>query len=268
MYIHHNIKSIFRQYLSFFVKTYKIYLFLCHNFLYQHFMFCVRLYVLYILKGRVFMMLKTVNEGDFYKHFKGQIYQIRALATNSEDNTQMVVYQAMYPPFGIWVRPLSMFLEKLDKEKYPDASQEYRFEKISFDNVQTGTPQLQNTLQPETLPETTPVTASQNTDDIISVSDDEITDALLSGQVEKKLAGKISDKHLAAKGLMSFLDAENYHDKRVIFFNLRPYLNDTLLNNIAVTLDLVLDNGSLEQHFDTILNCLQTHEHYECSRLR
>ena len=112
------------------------------------------------------------------------------------------------------------------------------------------------------------VTNTIHPEEAITVSDEEITDALLSGQVERKLSGKISDNQLAAKGLMIFLDAENYHDKRHIFSSLEPYLNDTMLNNIAVTLDLVLDEGSPEQHFDTILNCLETHEHYECNRLR
>lgn len=202
------------------------------------------------------MTQKNVNEGDFFKHFKGQIYQIRALATNSEDNTPMVVYQAMYPPFKTWTRPLSMFLEKLDKNEYPDATQEYRFEKITFDSPHKITAQ------------TASVSDEKESDDIISISDIEITEALLSGQVERKLAGKISDEQLAIKGLMIFLDAKSYHDKCQIFLNLRPYLNDTMLNNIAVTLDLVLDEGSLDQHFDTILNCLETHEHYECNRLR
>ena len=38
----------------------------------------------------------NIHEGDFYRHFKGQIYQIRTIATNSEDESLMVVYQAMY----------------------------------------------------------------------------------------------------------------------------------------------------------------------------
>ena len=210
------------------------------------------------------MTQKNVNAGEFYKHFKGQIYQVRALAKNSEDNTPMVVYQAMYAPFKIWVRPLSMFLERLDKEKYPDAAQDYRFERIMFDDCQS------TAAEPDTV-QSEKSAAAINTipaKEVITVSDKEITDALLSGQVERKLSGKISDEQLAAKGLMIFLDAENYHDKRHIFSSLEPYLNDTMLNNIAVTLDLVLDDGSKEQHFDTILNCLETHEHYECNRLR
>lgn len=211
------------------------------------------------------MTQKTVNAGEFYKHFKGQLYQVRALAENSEDNTPMVVYQAMYTPFKIWVRPLSTFLEKLDKEKYPDAAQEYRFERIILDDRQNTEAAEPDIVQSE---KSAAVTNTIHPEEAITVSDEEITDALLSGQVERKLSGKISDNQLAAKGLMIFLDAENYHDKRHIFSSLEPYLNDTMLNNIAVTLDLVLDEGSPEQHFDTILNCLETHEHYECNRLR
>ena len=211
------------------------------------------------------MTQKTVNAGEFYKHFKGQLYQVRALAENSEDNTPMVVYQAMYAPFKIWVRPLSTFLEKLDKEKYPDAAQEYRFERIILDDRQNTEAAEPDIVQSEKPPA---VTNTIHPEEAITVSDEEITDALLSGQVERKLSGKISDNQLAAKGLMIFLDAENYHDKRHIFSSLEPYLNDTMLNNIAVTLDLVLDEGSKEQHFETILNCLETHEHYECNRLR
>ena len=211
------------------------------------------------------MTQKTVNAGEFYKHFKGQLYQVRALAENSEDNTPMVVYQAMYAPFKIWVRPLSTFLEKLDKEKYPDAAQEYRFERIILDDRQNTEAAEPDIVQSE---KSAAATNTIHPEEAITVSDEEITDALLSGQVERKLSGKISDNQLAAKGLMIFLDAENYHDKRHIFSSLEPYLNDTMLNNIAVTLDLVLDEGSPEQHFDTILNCLETHEHYECNRLR
>lgn len=211
------------------------------------------------------MTQKTVNAGEFYKHFKGQLYQVRALAENSEDNTPMVVYQAMYAPFKIWVRPLSTFLEKLDKEKCPDAAQEYRFERIILDDRQNTEAAEPDIVQSE---KSAAVTNTIHPEEAITVSDEEITDALLSGQVERKLSGKISDNQLAAKGLMIFLDAENYHDKRHIFSSLEPYLNDTMLNNIAVTLDLVLDEGSPEQHFDTILNCLETHEHYECNRLR
>ena len=74
----------------------------------------------------------NIHEGDFYRHFKGQIYQIRTIATNSEDESLMVVYQAMYGTFKTYARPLEMFLSEVDHEKYPDVQQIYRFRKVEL----------------------------------------------------------------------------------------------------------------------------------------
>lgn len=62
-----------------------------------------------------------------YRHFKGNYYYVEDVATHSEDGSQYVVYRCLYGDHGLYVRPLSMFLEKVDKNKYPDAAQEYRF---------------------------------------------------------------------------------------------------------------------------------------------
>ena len=40
----------------------------------------------------------------------------------------MVIYRKLYGDGGLWVRPLSMFLSKVDRDKYPEVSQEYRFQ--------------------------------------------------------------------------------------------------------------------------------------------
>lgn len=68
--------------------------------------------------------------GDVVRHFKGNKYEILYIALDSETMEKMVVYRALYGERGVWVRPLAMFLSPVDREKYPDADQAYRFEKV------------------------------------------------------------------------------------------------------------------------------------------
>lgn len=70
-----------------------------------------------------------IKKGEKYRHFKGMIVEILEIAKDSETLEEMVVYKHT-DTNEIWVRPLSMFLSKVDKEKYPDVKQEYRFEKV------------------------------------------------------------------------------------------------------------------------------------------
>ncbi len=63
-----------------------------------------------------------------YKHFKGDYYLTEDLATDSETGEPVVIYRKLYEDGALWVRPLSMFLEEVDREKYPEVTQKYRFE--------------------------------------------------------------------------------------------------------------------------------------------
>ena len=74
--------------------------------------------------------MNNPKTGEHYRHFKGRDYEIVAIATHTETEEKLVIYKALYGNYEIYARPLSMFLEKVDREKYPDATQEYRFERI------------------------------------------------------------------------------------------------------------------------------------------
>ena len=68
--------------------------------------------------------------GYRYKHFKGATYIVTDLAVHSETEEIMVVYKNFSDPSQVWVRPLDMFISKVDSEKYPDVKQEFRFKRI------------------------------------------------------------------------------------------------------------------------------------------
>ena len=75
-------------------------------------------------------MENRMQPGDVVRHFKGKLYEIVGFAKDSETLETMVVYRALYGEGGLWVRPKAMFFSPVDREKYPDAAQTYRFEKV------------------------------------------------------------------------------------------------------------------------------------------
>ena len=71
--------------------------------------------------------------GKKVKHFKGKEYLILDIAEHTETGEEMVVYKALYDECKVWVRPLRMFSEPVDKVKYPNAEQDFRFDLVDIE---------------------------------------------------------------------------------------------------------------------------------------
>lgn len=196
-------------------------------------------------------MNRIPQAGEIYQHFKGKLYRIVALATHTETGEQLVIYQALYGEFQVFARPLSMFLEKVDAKKYPDAAGKDRFMRIPMAEA-AAVP------QPVPAPSENPV---------------EPRPAAMSSEnpVEPRPAAASSESPVEPQpdpGLLAFLDADSYEEKLEVFASLEGKVDLHMLNAIAASLDLELSEGSLEEQYDTLKSCLMTLERYECNRLR
>ena len=72
--------------------------------------------------------MNQIKINGIYKHFKGDYYLLVDVAKHSETGEDYVVYRKLYEDCALWVRPLDMFLEEVDHEKYPEVYQKYRFQ--------------------------------------------------------------------------------------------------------------------------------------------
>ena len=59
--------------------------------------------------------METIRPG-IYRHFKGNLYEVIASAKHSETLEELVVYRALYGEHGVWVRPVSMWNETVERD--------------------------------------------------------------------------------------------------------------------------------------------------------
>ncbi|MDE6916299.1 MAG: DUF1653 domain-containing protein [Lachnospiraceae bacterium] len=182
---------------------------------------------------------------ELYRHFKGNIYQIITMARHSETGMRMVVYQQLYAPFEVYVRPLEMFMSQVDTQKYPNERQIYRFEKLDGreeepENFKSGM---------EAAPE--PVHSAP--------------EPVHSAPAQDAESGA---EFVLDAGLVEFLDADSYERKLQILSALHPRITDAMIDTMAVSLDTEVKEGDIEMRYNEIKSCLLTMERFECNRLR
>ena len=195
---------------------------------------------------------------EMYRHFKGNIYQIRCLAKHSETGEMMVVYQAMYDTFQIYVRPLAMFMEEVDFEKYPDARQQYRFELLQDSELVSGSQAAEETISRLQAVEET-ISGLQAVEEPVKESNEG------SGGTEN--AEEMQQLNIDPL-VMEFLEADTYEQRLNILAALRSRITDEMINTMAMAVDLEIKEGDVEERYEELKSCLLTFEKYECNRLR
>ena len=195
------------------------------------------------------MMDRTPKPGEFYRHFKNKLYQIVTVATHSETGEKLVIYQALYDYFGVYARPLDMFLSEVDHEKYPDVKQKYRFERITPQTKQTDTQVKSEAVRQSAakMPEAGSVQV----------------------QTSKAQVADADDDQAPNPQLIKFLDADTLEEKYNILVSMSDTITDRLLDDMAVVMDVVLPEAPLMERYEDLKNIIRTRQHYEfANRLR
>ena len=190
--------------------------------------------------------------GERYLHFKGNQYQIIAIAHHSETGERMVVYQALYGDFGYCVRPYDMFVSEVDREKYPDEEQRYRFTYVG-----------EIAAVSETVPDpgAEPEEMADHAELISDSSEDRSEEpAVCAGDSVPE-----GEEAPANPWLIRFLDTDTLDEKYEVLTDMYREIDDKLIDDLAVCLDVVIPEGKLEDRYRQLKHCIRTRQKYEGS---
>lgn len=194
-------------------------------------------------------MDRIPKPGEFYRHFKDKLYQIVALAEHSETGETLVVYQALYGDFRTYARPLSMFTSEVDREKYPDVSQQYRFERVKF--VRDG-----NTNRDA---------SGQEAGDATRQEAGSFAAAGHSGSAEIQ---EEEESEPLNPLILSFIEAETYEARMEILRSMRGKVSQDDLGIIYVALDMKRVEGTVDAQLEAVEQILGMQRHYDGGHLR
>ena len=205
-------------------------------------------------------MRQLPKNGEFYRHFKNKLYQIIAVAKHSETGEQLVIYQALYGDFGVYARPLEMFMSEVDHEKHPDVTQKYRFERVELSSNTVTETQVKDHTQREYAAENRNLLENSEKQSLADSFEQSENMGLRSR--EEEYEGGINPK------VLEFLDSEDFDERYNILVALRDEIDDQTINTLAVALDVVIPEGDIDDRYDQLKMCLRTRQRYESNRLR
>ena len=179
--------------------------------------------------------------GDIYQHFKGNKYQVTAIAYDAETEEKCVVYQALYGAFKTFVRKYDEFTSEVDRGKYPQVSCRYRFS--SLDELENEVKAEQEAEMP--MQKSEPVSAHEMRE--LKHPEDE---------------GEINPD------LLAFLEAETTREKLEVLDRIQGRITESILCAIEASMDISYEDDNPEERVYYIKNYLKTRERYEGTRLR
>ena len=203
---------------------------------------------------------------EIYKHFKGNLYQVVTIAEHSETGEQLVIYQALYGDFKTYARPLVMFTGEVDRQRYPEVTQRFRFELQGTDaDRQIRETEAAGVEHPVSTQTT--VTASQPMPIVAQNIAAQAT--ATAAQTTIAPVSPAEDEEPALDPLvLEFLDADSYEEKLNILAGLHHRITNEMITTMAISCDIEVNDGEPEERYEELKNCLLTMEKFECNRLR
>ena len=195
-------------------------------------------------------MDRTPKPMEQYVHFKGGRYQVLNLAEMEDTGETLVIYQALYGEGKIYARTLSSFVSEVDRVKYPDAAQHWRFLRVippeeaeekrppapgGYDGVRPKPGDLSDPggpFEPENVPD--PEENEPDTDPVVA----------------------------------RFLDADSADEKLSVLASGRSEITNDMIDTMAFALGLEIEPGPVDERYLDLRECLLTISRYEMDRGR
>lgn len=180
--------------------------------------------------------------GEIYMHFKGKLYQIVTVATHTETEERLVIYQALYGTFKTYARPLSMFLSEVDHEKYPKVEQKYRFRQVELCENAGEHPAIK-------ISQTQEVQKDQ-------IQETKVVEAKTEDTYEE-------EQEINIEPLLEFLDTNDLNDRHNILIKYRDDLTEMMIDSMATSLDCILNGKTFEEKYYELDKVIRTRLQYE-----
>ena len=208
---------------------------------------------------------------EIYKHFKGNLYQVVTIAEHSETGEQLVIYQALYGDFKTYARPLVMFTGEVDRQRYPEVTQRFRFELQGTDADrqirETEAAGVEHPVSTQTTVTASQPAAAQATPIVAQNIAAQAT--ATTAQTTIAPVSPAEDEEPALDPLvLEFLDADSYEEKLNILAGLHHRITNEMITTMAISCDIEVNDGEPEGRYEELKNCLLTMEKFECNRLR